>query len=248
VQPVPILFQDERLVVVDKPAGLATHRGWAPEPDVLVARLRAQLGRPVLAAHRLDRGTSGVLVLALDSDTARALGAAFTAGGVQKTYVTLVRGVPAEEGTIDHPLRGGDDRDGPRVPARTDFTRREILGRYSLVEARPLTGRLHQIRRHMKHIACHVVGDVKYGKGEHNRLFRDRLGLRRMFLHAMTLRLAHPATGLPLELHAPLPDELTAALAGLRRQLADGTWPIGGPGAEPPSQAAPSTRLGAAPS
>lgn len=234
MQPVPIVFQDDHVVVVDKPAGVATHRGWAPERDVLVARLRAQLGRPVFAAHRLDRGTSGLLVLSLDADAARILGAAFTAGEVRKTYLALVRGVPPEEGTIDHPLRSGEDGDGPPVPAQTNFTRREILGRYSLVEARPLTGRQHQIRRHMKHISCHIVGDVKYGKGEHNRLFRDRIGLHRMFLHATTLRLAHPTNGQPLELNAPLPSELVAALAALRKQLSDGTWPASASAAAAP--------------
>jgi tRNA pseudouridine65 synthase len=121
---------------------------------------------------------------------------------------------------IDHPLPPGEDRTAPRVEARTTIVRREVFGRYSLVEARPETGRLHQIRRHLKHIACPIIGDVNYGKGEHNRRFRDQLGLHRMFLHALAVTFPQPATGAALTVHAPLPPELEAVLAALREQPA----------------------------
>jgi tRNA pseudouridine65 synthase len=97
--------------------------------------------------------------------------------------------------------------------------RREVFGRYSLVEARPLTGRLHQVRRHLKHISCPLIGDVNYGKGEHNRLFRERYGLHRLFLHATRLRLPHPAQGGELDIVSPLPADLEAVLQALRETI-----------------------------
>ncbi len=211
-----LLFRDEHLVVADKPAGLAVHRGWAPERDVAMVRVRDALGVHVYPVHRLDRGTSGTLVFALSSEVAGLFAQLFATGAVEKTYLALVRSVPPENGVIDHPLPPGEARGEARVPARTAFIRREVFGRYSLVEARPETGRLHQIRRHLKHIACPIIGDVRYGKGEHNRLFRETFDLHRMFLHAARIRFPHPVTGAMLDMHAPLPPELEATLARLR--------------------------------
>jgi tRNA pseudouridine65 synthase len=214
--PLTILFQDNALVAVDKPAGLAVHRGWARERDVAMARVRDQLGMRVFPVHRLDRATSGVLLFALSSAAAAKLCEFFAAGQVEKTYLALVRGVPPERGLVDHPLPPGEDSHAERVPAQTMFVRREVFGRYSLVEAQPLTGRLHQVRRHLKHLSCPLIGDVNYGKGEHNRLFRERHGLHRLFLHATRLRLPHPSLGGQLDIVSPLPEELAAVLCALR--------------------------------
>lgn len=211
-----LLYRDEYLVVADKPAGLAVHRGWAPERDVAMMRVRDALGVRVYPVHRLDRGTSGTLILALSSEVASLFARLFATGAVEKTYLALVRSVPPESGIINHPLPPGEDRSEERVPARTAFIRREVFGRYSLVEARPETGRLHQIRRHLKHISCPIIGDVRYGKGEHNRLFRETFDLHRMFLHAAHIRFPHPATGAMLDVSAPLPPELEETLARLR--------------------------------
>jgi tRNA pseudouridine65 synthase len=216
IRPLRILLRDEHLVVADKPAGLAVHRGWAPERDVAMTRVRDAIGAHVYPVHRLDRGTSGVLVFALSSELASAFSQLFASGAVEKTYLALVRSVPPEQGVIDHPLPPGEDRDEARVPARTAFVRREVFGRYSLVEARPETGRLHQIRRHLKHIGCPIIGDVRYGKGEHNRFFRQHFDLHRMFLHALRIRFPHPATGALLDIEAPLPPELAGTLDRLR--------------------------------
>ena len=213
-----ILFRDESLIAVDKPAGLAVHRGWAREHDVAMVRLRDQLGARVFPVHRLDRATSGVLLFALSSEIAARLCELFAGGLVEKTYLALVRGVPAEEILVDHPLPPGEDTHAPRVSAQTMVVRREVFGRYSLVEARPLTGRLHQVRRHLKHLSCPVIGDVNYGKGEHNRLFRERHGLHRLFLHATRLRLPHPALGGQLDIESPLPEDLAAVLRVLRAE------------------------------
>jgi tRNA pseudouridine65 synthase len=218
MRPLRVLLRDEQVVVVDKPAGLAVHRGWAPERDVAMVRVRDALGVRVFPVHRLDRGTSGVLVFALSAESATILGQAFASGGVHKRYLALVRGVPPETSVIDHPLPPGEDRTAARVPARTTIVRREVFGRYSLIEAQPETGRLHQIRRHCKHIACPIIGDVNYGKGEHNRLFRERFDLHRMFLHASSVTFPHPATGATVSVCAPLPPELESVLVRLREQ------------------------------
>jgi tRNA pseudouridine65 synthase len=230
---IPVLFRDAGMVVVDKPAGVAVHRGWARERDVLTERMRTQLGRVVFPVHRLDRGTSGVLVLALDAATARALSAAFAAGEVEKRYLALVRGIPAPgTGWIDQPIPSDEGPGATRVPARTHVHTLATYGRYALVEAQPETGRLHQIRRHLKHISCPIIGDVNYGKGLHNRWFRERHGLGRMFLHAATLRLRHPhhprargpehADDERITFEAPLPPDLAETL---RRLAADPSGP-----------------------
>jgi len=213
-----ILFRDECLIAVDKPSGLAVHRGWSRERDVAMVRVRDQIGARVFPVHRLDRATSGVLLFALSAEISARVCAAFAAGEVEKTYLALVRGVPPEQGLVDHPLPPGEDPHAPRVPAQTAFVRREVFGRYSLVEAHPLTGRLHQVRRHLKHIACPLIGDVNYGKGEHNRLFRERHGLHRLFLHACRVRLPHPLRPGRLDIAAPLPEELAAVLRALRAE------------------------------
>jgi tRNA pseudouridine65 synthase len=176
-----VLFRDQGLIAVDKPAGLAVHRGWARERDVAMVRVRDQIDARVFPVHRLDRATSGVLLFALSAEVAARVCESFAAGKVEKTYLALVRGMPPEEILVDHPLPPGEDTHALRVSAQTLILRREVFGRYSLVEARPLTGRLHQVRRHLKHIACPLIGDVNYGKGEHNRLFRQRHGLHRLF-------------------------------------------------------------------
>jgi tRNA pseudouridine65 synthase len=214
--PLRLLFRDDHLVIADKPAGLAVHRGWAPERDVAMMRVRDALGCAVYPVHRLDRGTSGVLALALSAEVASTLARMFADGEVSKTYVALVRSITPTSGLIDHPLPPGEDRKASRVPARTSFVRLEVFGRYSLVELSPETGRLHQIRRHLKHIACPIIGDVRYGKGEHNRLFREHFGLHRMFLHASRIRFPHPVTRAPVDVYAPMPAELTATLSSLR--------------------------------
>ena len=214
----PVLYRDDRLLAVDKPSGLLVHRGWGSDRVTALDLARRIAGRRVHPVHRLDRGTSGVLVFALDAEAARRLGEAFTDGGVDKVYVALVRGRAPEEIVIDHPIPR--TAGGPRVPAVTVVRRLAVAepepGRlYSLVEARPATGRLHQVRRHLKHAAHPVVGDVEYGKGEHNRFFRERFGLHRLALHALALALPHPGTGERLRIAAPVPADLASPLAAL---------------------------------
>ncbi len=214
----PILFRDERLVAVDKPSGLLVHRGgWGNDRVVAMTLVRDQLGRHVFPLHRLDRATSGVLLFALSSEEAALLCPLFEQGLIEKRYVALVRGVPPAEGLIDSPVPGSPS--GQRLPAVTRFRLLSALenlsGRFSLVEAIPLTGRLHQIRRHLKHLGHPLIGDVNYGKGDLNRLFRERYGLRRLALHACSAAFAHPATGERIFAKAPLPEDLAGPLLAL---------------------------------
>ncbi len=213
VPALPILHRDEILLAVDKPSGLAVHRGAARDRVVALQLVRDQVGRHVHAVHRLDRATSGVLLFAFDPDAARRMQERFEAGGVEKRYLALVRGIPPEEGVIDHPIPR--DEDGPRVPAVTEFRRLAVFERYALVEARPLTGRRHQIRRHFKHLSHPLIGDVRYGKGEHNRLFRERFGLHRLALHALELAFEHPETRERWRIAAPVPEDLAGPLRAM---------------------------------
>jgi len=209
----PLLYTDEALVAVGKPSGMAVHRGWSREKIVALTVVRDRLGRRVFPVHRLDRATSGVLVFALSPGMARRLQEQLEAGTACKRYLALVRGIPPESGVIDHPVPRSPA--GPRVPAVTTFRRLGTFERYALLEVSPQTGRLHQIRRHLKHISHPVIGDVRYGKGEHNRLFRARFGLHRLALHALELRLAHPEDGRPLHLFAPVPEDLAGPLRAM---------------------------------
>jgi tRNA pseudouridine65 synthase len=202
---------DDRIAVVCKASGLLVHRGWARDRVVAMTLLRDRLGRHVYPVHRLDRGTSGVLVFALDSASARALQEQFEANRVRKSYLALTRGVTDESGTIDHPL--AREKHLERRPAVTDYRRLATFERYSLIEARPRSGRLHQIRRHFKHISHHLIGDVRYGKGEHNRIFRERFGLHRLALHARSIEFEHPHTGETMRFTADLPDDLAKPFA-----------------------------------
>ncbi len=201
---------------MNKPSGLAVHPGWVPrtEPTALVWA-REQAGRYVYPVHRLDRATSGVLLFGLSSEVARTLGQAFMSGSVDKRYVALVRGTAPEDVVIDNPVPKTEG--GERVPASTTFRRlaRSPKDRCSLVEARPKTGRLHQIRRHLKHISHPIVGDVRYGKGDINRHYRATWDLHRLALHALELVLPHPSGEGTLQVSAPVPEDLAEPLRRL---------------------------------
>ena len=231
-----ILHQDDHLVAIHKPAGLLVHRSELDrhETRFAVQLLRDQLGRHVHPVHRLDRGTSGVLLFALDKETARLAGAQFERQAVDKTYLAVVRGHPQEAGRIDHALsRRRDDAEwvGERSadeaqPAVTDFrclatcelphqVDRYPTSRYALVELTPHTGRRHQLRRHLKHLAHPIIGDATFGKGRHNRLFQQLFGCHRMLLACTRMQLRHPVGGQRLDLRAPPDGEFAVVLAAL---------------------------------
>ena len=210
-----------------KPPGLLVHRTGldAGETRFALQMLRDQLGRPVWPAHRLDKGTSGVLLFALNQETARLLGQAFESGqNLQKTYRAMVRGWPADAGLIDHALkRMPDDMRTERLESQPAQSRFTTLRHFELplpqqgfattrcaeVALQPLTGRRHQLRRHMKHIAHPIIGDATHGKGPLNRAVAELLGHPRLWLHALRLDIHHPISGQPLQLQSPLPAEWT---------------------------------------
>ena len=221
----PVLHRDDWLAVVDKPAGLMVHdsalaRG---ETDFAADRLREQFGQPVFLVHRLDRATSGCLLLAFDRETASTLGRAVMAHELEKSYWAICRGWPAEaEFTVDHDLDGGPGKP-LKKPAVTQFRRLATTevdtpsagfptSRYAWLEARPQTGRFRQIRRHLKHLSHQLIGDTSHGDGRHNRAFRTR-GIHRMLLHARSLGFVHPASGESVRIEAPVDAEFAAALA-----------------------------------
>lgn len=210
--PLEILHADEHLVAIHKPAGLLVHRGWGNDEQPAVQRLRDQLGQFVYPVHRLDRATSGVLLFALSSEVARDMQGLFRERSVDKTYVALCRGTQ-ELGLVEHPL--AKEKGAEKRPARSKFRLLGVAGRYGLYEAKPETGRVHQLRRHLKHVSHPIIGDTRYGKGQHNRLFRDEHGFHRLALHCGRLAFVHPRTSVPLSIAAPLEGSFAELLSRL---------------------------------
>lgn len=215
--PLEILYRDDVLVIVNKPSGLSAHRGYASEHgDYVLTRARDALGQHVYLAQRLDRATSGAMAMVLDAQWVLPLQRAFERGEVQKRYLALARGVLTGERLVDYAIPRADGADAPRVAAQTIFRSLAVLEQsFSLLEAEPLTGRYHQIRRHLKHLRHPIVGDTSYGDGKQNRKARERFGLLRLFLHASKLQMPHPVSGELVQVIAPLPEELARTLRQL---------------------------------
>jgi tRNA pseudouridine65 synthase len=244
----PILHLDPDLVAVYKPPGLLVHPSGldAHEERTALKLLRDQLGTWVWPLHRLDKGTSGVLLFARHADAAREWGRAFEEGRVGKRYLALVRGWPDAQGEIDHPLARDPELPSagqPHLAALTRYRRlachewpfsvdgRHATSRFALVEVQPLTGRRHQIRRHFKHIAHPLVGDATHGKGPLNRAVAGWLGTSRLWLHALECEL--PRAGGVLRVSAP-PDRDWQAICPIQGVDDNGyagarcdTWPRG---------------------
>lgn len=220
-----ILYQDEYLVAINKPSGLLVHKSMIDKDEIYfaMAMLRDQIGQWVYPVHRLDKPTSGVLLFALDSATARLVGEQFSAHTIQKSYLAVVRGYTNESGVIDYALSVKLDKMTDKNAAHDKEPEEAItvyktlahveldmpLGayektRYSLVQLFPKTGRKHQLRRHMKHISHHILGDTNYGRGEHNKFIRKNFQCHRLLLHSNFLRLKHPYTNELLLLQASL--------------------------------------------
>jgi 23S rRNA pseudouridine1911/1915/1917 synthase len=222
--PLTVRYEDEHLLVVDKPAGVVVHPGAGHRGGTLVHGLVARdiaggqdPARPGIV-HRLDRDTSGLLVVARTERAHRRLQRMLRDRLVDRRYLALVHGAAPPALTIDRPV-GRDRRVRTRMAAGapdgreavTHLRRLEELGRFSLVEARLETGRTHQIRVHLESVGHPVVGDRVYGRRP------ETLGLERQFLHAARLAFPHPETGEPVEVESPLPDDLRRALALARR-------------------------------
>ncbi len=228
-----ILFRDEHFVAINKPAGLLVHRSDLDrhETEFALQMVRDQVGRHVYPVHRLDRPTSGVLLFALSPEAAGRVGEAFESDTVRKTYLAVVRGATKEEAVIDYPLQELPERFETKnknenlaaKEAVTAFRRLATVelpfavgkfttARYSLLVVSPLSGRRHQIRRHLKHVFHPIIGDTTYGEGRHNRLFRNELGCSRMLLHAVELSFPHPWSGESVTISAPLDEEFAQVM------------------------------------
>lgn len=224
---VPILYEDDAILAVDKPGGLAVHPGSGIKGATLVDWARQYLQvdpeqkdfKPS-PAHRLDRETSGVILIAKKRKAMVGLTEIFTAGTADKTYLTLVKGrMPRPVGTIDLPLaehqqtaRSRQERGVNMQPAVTHYRVLATGAGVSLLECTIETGRTHQIRRHLAAIGHPVAGDARYGDFPFNREIAKSWGLKRQFLHARRLEIQHPISGQRMVFEAPLPDELVEVL------------------------------------
>lgn len=233
----PILYQDEHLVAINKPAGLLVHRSAIDrhETRFAVQCLRDQLGQKVYPVHRLDKPTSGVLLFALSSEIARLMTVEFTERRVHKTYQAIVRGWPLEQAVIDYPLVEQLDKMTDNLdvikPAQTAITEYQTLAtcelpfavdryatsRYAWLQLKPKTGRKHQIRRHMHHISHPIIGDTTHGNGRHNRFFRQEFNCHRLLLAATELEFVHPLTQTNIVIEA----DLGADFQGITRLFSD---------------------------
>ncbi|MDP2180162.1 tRNA pseudouridine(65) synthase TruC [Methylicorpusculum sp.] len=237
-----ILYQDDYLVAINKPAGLLVHRSNIDrhETRFAVQLLRDQIGRHVFPVHRLDKPTSGILLFALNADVARQMMSVFVNGYVYKRYQAIVRGFVELQGSIDYPLQETLDRmsdrnaseDKPAQAALTHFkclaraempfvTKRHSTCRYSLVELVPETGRKHQLRRHMKHIFHPIVGDTTHGDGKQNAFFRTYLGSHQLLLTASDLQFPHPVSDALVSIHSPPDAEFVRVIEQLDWQTND---------------------------
>jgi len=222
-----ILYQDEYLVAINKPSGLLVHKSPIDKHETRFALqlLRDQIGQYVYPIHRLDKPTSGVLLFALDAQTAQSMSELFRSSNVQKEYVAIVRGFTQEASMVDYPLTQMLDTKAQKLQgitkeeqeAKTEYRRlatvelpfpvsRYPVARYSLIKLIPKTGRKHQLRRHMKHIFHPIVGDTKHGRGEHNKLFREKFSSYRLLLHSNRLKFRHPFSQKEIVIEASLDD------------------------------------------
>ncbi|USD59174.1 tRNA pseudouridine(65) synthase TruC [Vibrio sp. SCSIO 43140] len=223
IEPLEIVYRDDYLIAVNKPAGMLVHRSWLDKNETrfVMQTLRDQIGQHVFPLHRLDRPTSGVLLFALSSEIASKAMPMFAEHNIQKTYHAIVRGWIEEGDVLDYALKVEldkiadkfADKDKEAQPAVTAYaplakvevphsTGRFPTSRYCLMEMKPKTGRKHQLRRHMHHLSHPIIGDTTHGDGRHNRLFRDHYDARRLLLHASCLEFEHPITQEPVVIKA----------------------------------------------
>ncbi len=236
--PIPVLYEDEQLIAVAKPSGMFVHRSVADRSatEFVVQTVRDQVNCFVYPIHRLDRPTSGVLLLAKSSEAAAVYATMFAERRVQKTYLALVRGFAEESGRIDRSLvsdkgRGRPSSDPLSVPQEAETQYRTIerfeasfpsgphaTTRCSLVEASPKTGRYHQIRRHMTGISHPVIGDADHGDTKVNRLFQQQAGVTRLMLAAVRIEFVHPVTEAGIVIDCPPDESFSSVLTFLRAQ------------------------------
>lgn len=225
---IEILYEDEHIVAIHKPAGLLVHRSYLARKERFFAMqmTRDLVGCHVFPVHRLDRPTSGVLLFAKSSDVARQLCEQFADHSINKQYLAIVRGNMHESGTLDYALKQefddiGDKHVDPNKAAQdavTDFqpllnteipfsSGRYPSSRYALVRLSPHTGRKHQLRRHMAHLRHPIVGDTTHGDGKQNKFFREHFNINRLWLIAKSLQFVHPVTQQSMHIETELETE-----------------------------------------
>jgi tRNA pseudouridine65 synthase len=217
IKSLEILFQDEYYVIINKPNGLLVHRTRIAEASIVefaLQLLRDQLGQWVYPVHRIDRATSGILIFGLNGEAAGKLAQEFTEKRIDKTYWAIVRGYVNETETIDYPLKR-EPQEEPQQ-AITHFQRLAITelpipvgryqtARYSLVEVKPETGRMHQIRKHFAHISHYIIGDKRHGDWRHNKMFVEKMECNILLLHAKKVTFTHPYTNQVISIEAKFP-------------------------------------------
>jgi len=221
-----IIFQDEHLVIINKPHGLLVHRSKiATNTDVYALQLlRDQIGKKVYPVHRLDRKTSGVLIFALSPEVNSLMQKQFAANQVSKIYQAIIRGYTPESGTIDYALTNDNGKTQDAVTNFKTLQQTEIevahgkftTSRYSLIEIHPQTGRFHQIRKHFAHLRHPIIGDRPHGCNKQNKLFKEQWNMITMMLHANRIEFNHPITNEPMLINAPFQEELTRTLGFLQ--------------------------------
>ncbi|MFD2163412.1 pseudouridine synthase [Paradesertivirga mongoliensis] len=217
-----ILFRDEYLVAINKPHGLLVHRSpiAMDASEFALQLLRDQINHWVNPVHRLDRKTGGILLFALNKEIEVSMHQQFAENRVSKKYLAIVRGHTQDSEEIDYPLR---KENGVLQDAFTRYVTLEraeidvafgahLTSRYSLVEARPQTGRMHQLRKHFAHIHHPIIGDRPHGCNKQNKLFKDTWEMTTMLLHASELSFEHPVSGQAVQIKAPLQDEFNRVI------------------------------------
>ena len=221
-----ILFEDESLIAVHKPAGLLVHRSKiaTDAEEFALQILRDQIGQKVYPTHRLDRKTSGVLLFAKDEETNRLMQIQFMEQLVSKTYKAIVRGWTDDAGTIDYALTTDSGKTQDAITHYTTLQRSEIdlpngkfaTARFSLVELKPETGRMHQLRKHLAHIFHPIIGDRPHGCNKQNKLFLEHFSMIEMMLHAQKLAFTHPITEEKIEIQSAIQGEMKRMMGELK--------------------------------
>ncbi|MDB5004053.1 MAG: pseudouridylate synthase [Mucilaginibacter sp.] len=209
-----ILYRDECLIAINKPHGLLVHRSpiAADAEEFALQLLRDQVGLKVNPVHRLDRATGGILLFALDKQVEIAMQQQFSDNKVNKNYLAIVRGYTPDMEDIDYPLRKENGTIQEAFTAYETLSRAELAvpfgkhdtSRYSLVEVKPTTGRMHQIRKHLSHVDHPIIGDTTHGCNKQNKLFRETWEMTTLLLHASKLSFSHPVTNEQIFIEAPV--------------------------------------------
>ncbi len=212
-----ILYRDDYLIAINKPHGLLVHRSSiaADAEEFALQLLRDQVGLKVNPVHRLDRATGGILLFALDKQAEITMQQQFSENKVDKKYLAIVRGYTPGNGEIDYPLRKENGSLQEAFTAYTTLKYAEIAvpfgkhetSRYSLIEIKPTTGRMHQIRKHLSHVFHPIIGDRTHGCNKQNKLFKENWSMTTLLLHAAQLKFLHPVTGIGITIEAPIQGE-----------------------------------------